>query len=123
MEEYKLQDEDINFIGKGIENCGNSCFFNSVNQMIFHIPELREFMIRNEKLFEIASDKSKKSDPDSEHDYDILLKLIGLFKKIKENKNTTEKIIENTKIKGDITLTDLYITIQNEYFHEDINEQ
>ena len=78
-----MEEKDINFIGRGIENCGNSCFMNSVNQMLFHIPELREFMIKNEGLFEIASKKYKRSDPDSEHDYDLLLKLIGLFKKIK----------------------------------------
>lgn len=115
-----MEEKYINFIGRGIENCGNSCFMNSVNQMLFHIPELREFMIQNEGLFEIASKKYKRSDPDSEHDYDLLLKLIGLFKKIKEN---TEEITRYTKIRGDTTLTDLYITVQNEYFNEDINKR
>jgi len=58
---------DINKIGIGIENCGNSCFFNSTIQLLFHIPELREFLIINQsnidniylknliKIFELSS--------------------------------------------------------------------
>lgn len=121
MRELKLREEDINFIGKGIENCGNSCFMNAVNQMLFHIPELREFMIHNEGLFNSTSEKFKKRD--TIHDYDLLLKLIGLFKKIKENTNQTEKIKDKTKIMGDKTLRDLYISVKNEYFDDTINEQ
>jgi ubiquitin C-terminal hydrolase len=48
-ESYNLT--DINKIGIGIENCGSSCFFNSAIQLLFHIPELREFLIINQDHF------------------------------------------------------------------------
>ena len=45
--------ESINKIGCGLENIsGTSCFFNSINQMLYHIPEFREFIILHEFLFE-----------------------------------------------------------------------
>jgi len=50
-ESYNLT--DINKTGIGIENCNNSsCFFNSAIQLLFHIPELREFLIANQDHFD-----------------------------------------------------------------------
>ena len=108
--EIDLEDKDINFIGNGIENCGNSCFMNSINQMLFHIPELREFMIRNIGIFEKSA--YKKSD----HENDLILKLIGLFMEIKKINNTKVTIKSDTVMYDGFTLDKLYESVQKEYF-------
>jgi len=93
--EYKyLSYKDINEIGNGINNCGNSCFFNATNQMLFHIPELREFLIQNKNIFE----------------NNIILNLIELFNKMKT------KTVVSDDILHDKTLRDFYKDVQQKLF-------
>jgi len=90
---------DVNFNGNGVQNCGSSCFFNSLNQMLFHIVEFREFIIRHEYLFT---------------DNKIIYNLIGLFKKMKEgNIISSDDIIDSVNAK---TLSNFYLDIQESYF-------
>lgn len=95
-------------IGSGVYNCGSSCFFNSVNQMIFHIPEIREFLIRHKFLFEGNS---------------IILNLINLMEKMKLNSifNDNGNLINNNPIEikeplFDKSIQQFYLNIQLTYY-------
>jgi ubiquitin C-terminal hydrolase len=91
---------DIDFIGNGVENCGSSCFFNSTNQMLFHIVEFREFLIAHKYLFKGNN---------------IILNLINLFEKMKNGSliTRTEIIDKGTKK----NLREFYYDIQQFYFN------
>jgi hypothetical protein len=106
MSDYiNLSKADINYVGYGVDNCGNSCFFNSVNQMLFHIPELRHFLINN---------KSKFSDP-------YLVVFIELLNKML----TTRQIILRTDIIcNNKILNEFYCDTQEKIFRilEDIQQ-
>jgi hypothetical protein len=99
-------------IGSGVYNCGNSCFFNSVNQMIFHIPEIREFLIRHKFLF---------------NDNNIILNLISLFEcmKLSTIKNNAGTLDDNNPLNQDTELfdkniKDFYGDVQLKYFNFNI---
>lgn len=72
----------------------NSCFFNSVHQMMFHMVEFREFLIFNKKFF----------------DNDIILNLISLFEKLH-----TISINPSTDLHN-MTLNEYYTAIQKKLF-------
>jgi ubiquitin carboxyl-terminal hydrolase 2/21 len=103
---YKMKDSDINNLGRPIINCGNSCFFNATNQMLFHIPEFREFLILNQKLLITNS---------------IIDNLIELFNKMKDNTLNTA-IKEDTNLKEG-NLSNFYSTVQNIFFNGNNYEQ
>jgi ubiquitin C-terminal hydrolase len=89
--------ESINKIGCGLENIsGTSCFFNSINQMLYHIPEFREFIILHEFLFEGNKE---------------IINLIKLFKLMNE-KNNPKLFIEKKE------LNEYYLDIQEKYYFE-----
>jgi ubiquitin C-terminal hydrolase len=89
--------ESINKIGCGLENIsGTSCFFNSINQMLYHIPEFREFIILHEFLFEGNKE---------------IINLIKLFKLMNE-KNNPKLFIEKKE------LNEFYLDIQEKYYFE-----
>ena len=89
--------ESINKIGCGLENIrATSCFFNSINQMLYHIPEFREFIILHEFLFE---------------DNKEIINLIKLFKLMNE-KNNPKLFIEKKE------LNEFYLDIQQKYYFE-----
>jgi hypothetical protein len=89
--------ESINNIGCGLENIDStSCFFNSINQMLYHIPEFREFIIFHEFLF-----KDNKE----------IINLINLFRLMNE-KNNSNSSIEKDK------LNEFYLDIQYKYYYE-----
>jgi hypothetical protein len=79
---------------------GNSCFFNSVHQMMFHIVEFREFLIFNKKFF----------------DNEIILNLISLFQKLK-----TTSVYPSTDLHN-MTLDDYYTAIQKKFFMDPVDE-
>jgi ubiquitin C-terminal hydrolase len=84
-------------IGCGLENISStSCFFNSINQMLYHIPEFREFIILHEFLFEGNKE---------------IINLIKLFKLMNE-KNNPKLYIEETE------LEEFYLDIQEKYYSE-----
>lgn len=99
-----LTPNEINLIGNGIQNCGASCFFNSAIQMLFHIPEFREFIIAHKYLF---------------INNNIIFNLIQLFKKMKEGK----KIDTEDNITSSKTLRQLYDDIQLNYFNSGNSQQ
>jgi hypothetical protein len=108
MNYIDISDADINFNGNGIINCTNSCFFNSINQMLFHIVEFREFMINSKEILSYSFDD------------DILLSLAGLFEKMKIGNiiKRDDVLVEERRGKLDkminpITLHDFYQKIQN----------
>ena len=100
MEYINLNLNDINLIGNGVSNCGMSCFFNSVNQMLFHIPEFREFLVNNNNKFS----------------NELVRTLILLFIKMKEgNIIKSNDIIQNNN--GiNIDLNTFYLDIQEKVF-------
>ena len=73
---------------------GNSCFFNSVHQMMFHMVEFREFLIFNKRFF----------------DNNIILNLINLFEKLKTISITPTTDLHN------MTLNQYYSAIQKKLF-------
>ena len=75
MDYILIEQADINFVGNGLVNCGVSCFFNSMNQMLFHMVEFREFMIQIKDT--LSSNQ-------------ILYALAGLFEKMKSG-NVVQK--------------------------------
>ena len=93
-----INDSNVNFIGNGVNNCGSSCFFNSTNQMLFHIVEFREFLINHKYLFENNM---------------IILSLINLFETMKNGNIIKSNDIIDKKTKK---LVDFYYDIQQFYF-------
>ena len=79
---------------------GNSCFFNSVHQMIFHIVEFREFLIFNKQFF----------------DDNIILNLINLFEKLKTISITPTTYLHN------MTLNQYYTAIQKKFFMDPVDK-
>jgi len=79
---------------------GNSCFFNSVHQMMFHIVEFREFLIFNKRFF----------------DNDIILNLINLFEKLKTISINPATYLHN------MTLNEYYTAIQKKFFMDPVDE-
>jgi hypothetical protein len=79
---------------------GNSCFFNSVHQMIFHIVEFREFLIFNKQFF----------------DDNIILNLINLFEKLKTICITPTTFLHN------MTLNQYYTAIQKKFFMDPVDK-
>ena len=92
MDYIPIKEVDINLTGNGVRNCGNSCFFNSTNQMLVHIVEFREFMIFNKNVF--SSNQ-------------ILYSLAGLFEKIKRG-----KVEQTDELVPGITLDNFYNLVQ-----------
>jgi len=88
--------DEINKEGNGIYSGNNSCFFNATNQMLFHIPEFREFLIRNNDLFK----------------NNITLNLIQLLIKMKNNK------VNSSEILHDKTLGEFYKNVQLVFFKD-----
>jgi ubiquitin C-terminal hydrolase len=88
--------DEINKEGNGIYGGTNSCFFNATNQMLFHIPEFREFLIRNNNLFK----------------NNITLNLIQLFTRMKNNK------VNSSEILHDKTLGEFYKNVQLVFFND-----
>jgi len=98
MSDYKiLDDSEINKVGFGVQNCGNSCFFNATNQMLFHIPEFRHFLISNKDKF---TDEYIKS-------------YIGLFEQMNLN---TQTMSGSCVINGNKTLNHFYYDTQKKFF-------
>jgi hypothetical protein len=97
-----LKQTDVDQDSFGISNCGNSCFFNSTNQMLFHIPEFREFLITNKKIFD-----NKEIDSSN-----IVLNLIELFILMK----TKSGSINSTDNLHDKTLLEFYSNIQKKFY-------
>jgi ubiquitin C-terminal hydrolase len=95
-----LNDSDINHEGTGLSNCGNSCFFNSVNQMLFHIPEFREFLIKNKDIFK----------------NEIILNLIELFKLMKTKGNKSN--VDGGEMLHDRSLSNYYSLVQQKFYIE-----
>jgi ubiquitin C-terminal hydrolase len=93
MDYIPIEQADINFVGNGIQNCGVSCFFNSMNQMLFHMVEFREFMIQIKDT--LSSNR-------------ILYALAGLFEKMKRGNvvNTTDVLVPGVTLNNFYGLVD-----------------
>jgi ubiquitin C-terminal hydrolase len=93
MDYIPIEQANINFVGNGVKNCGVSCFFNSTNQMLFHMVEFREFMILYKNIF--SSNQ-------------ILYALAGLFEKMKRGNVilTSDEIVPGVKLENLYHLVD-----------------
>ena len=93
MDYIPIKQANINFVGNGVQNCGVSCFFNSINQMLFHMVEFREFMIQIKDT--LSSNQ-------------ILYALAGLFEKMKRGKvvKTTDVIVPGVTLNNFYGLVD-----------------
>ena len=106
MSDYiNLSKADINYVGYGVQNCGNSCFFNSVNQMLFHIPEFRELLLNYRDKFTV-----KNADDNS-----YLQRYIQLLYEMKKSTNAlgTDCVLDSMGS----TLNDFYQDSQERFFY------
>ena len=99
-----LHNSEKNIMASPVERCGANSFFNSVNYMLFHIPEFREFLINN----------SDKFNDEYIVIYIALLKVLkyGITIQTTDSIHYTYNGIKKSKV-----LYDFYLDTEEKFFH------